>query len=313
MGYYVKRFWTLILTLFLVSVFTFISFNIIPGDPALMILGTEASPEKIAILHAQLGLDKSLLTQYVEWLTGMFRGDFGTSIQFSLPVKSLIAERLPVTISLAVFSLVLIIAASIPIGVYTAKKRGTLIDKLIGIITMMSISLPSFFIGIIFILLFGIILNLFVPGGYISYQKDFFGFSKYMFFPAVTIALPNIAIVVKFLRMSIINEMNLDYVRTAYSKGNKDNAVLYCHVLRNSIIPVITLLGMVVADVFSGSIITEQVFNLPGIGRLLVSSIMSRDFPLIEALVIYIAFLVVIANLLADVLLYIIDPRIRRS
>jgi len=176
---------------------------------------------------------------------------------------------------------------------------------------MIDISLPSFFLGVLFIWLFGIVLKLFVPGGYADFRENPIGFFGYMIFPAIAVALPNIAVVVKFLRSSAIAQLRADYVRTAYGKGNTDDAVLYRHVLKNAILPVITLFGMIVAEVFSGSIIVEQVFSLPGIGRLLISSITSRDFPVVETLVVYIAFLVVLANFTADLVLQLVDPRIK--
>jgi peptide/nickel transport system permease protein len=311
MGYMLRRFMTLFLTLLLVSVLTFIAFNIVPGDPVRLILGTEATAERVEALRIQLGLDKPFPQRYVDWLGGFIRGNPGNSIKYSVPVGNLIGERLPVTLSLAILSILLIIAASIPLGIYSAKKRYTLIDRVISTVTMINISMPSFFLGVVFIWVFGIILRLFKPGGYVDYRADFAGFLGYLLYPALAIALPNIAVVVKFLRTSVIGQLKSDYVRTAYSKGNRENAVLYRHVLKNALVPVVTLLGMIVAEIFSGSIIVEQVFGLPGIGRLLISSISSRDFPLIETLVIYIAFIVVVVNFLVDVALRLIDPRIR--
>jgi peptide/nickel transport system permease protein len=311
MGYLLRRFMTLFLTLLLVSVLTFIAFNIVPGDPVRLILGTEATAERVDVLRIQLGLDKPFPQRYADWLGGFIRGNPGDSIKYSVPVGNLIGERLPVTLFLAMLSILLIIAVSIPLGIYSAKKRYTLIDRVISAVTMINISMPSFFLGVVFIWVFGIILRFFKPGGYIDYKADFVGFLGYLLFPALAIALPNIAIVVKFLRTSVIGQIKSDYVRTAYSKGNRENAVLYRHVLKNALVPVVTLLGMIVAEIFSGSIIVEQVFGLPGIGRLLISSISSRDFPLIETLVIYIAFIVVVVNFLVDVALRLIDPRIR--
>lgn len=311
MKYVLQKILTFILTLFLVSLLTFLAFNIIPGDPAQLILGTSASPEQLAVLHRQLGLDEPLPTRYLIWLTGFFSGNLGTSIQYSVSVRSLIASRLPITLVLAGIALLLIIVISIPVGVFCAKKKDTVIDKLLGTITMMNISIPNFFLGILFIWLFGILLKCFTPGEYIDFTDDSAGFFVYMFFPALAVALPNIAVAVKFIRTSFIGQLKLDYVRTAYSKGNSDNAVLYRHVFKNALVPVVTLFGMILSEIFSGSIIIEQVFGIPGVGRLLINSILSRDFPLVESLVVYIACVVVIANLLVDILFQMIDPRIR--
>lgn len=311
MKFYLKKFFTLIITLILVSVLTFLAFNLIPGDPAMLILGTEATPESLAALHAQLGLDQSLPMRYAAWLGGMLHGNLGTSIQYSKPVGGLIAERLPVTASLAALALLMIIVFSVLLGVFSAKKRGTFIGRLLDMLTMFNISLPNFFLGIILIWVFGITFHLFTPGKYVDYRQSVTGFLQYLIFPAIAIALPNIATAAKFLRTSIVAQMNADYVRTARSKGCSDSAVLYRHVLKNAIIPSITLFGMMAAEVFSGSIVIEQVFSIPGVGRLLISSVSSRDFPLIESLVVCIAFLVVLANFLADILLQVADPRIR--
>jgi peptide/nickel transport system permease protein len=307
----IRRVFTLLLTLLLVSLLTFVAFNVVPGDPAEIILGTSASPQRLAVLRAQLGLNQPLPLRYLHWLGGFFTGNLGKSIKYSVPVGSLISSRLPVTATLAGIAILLIIALSIPLGVYCAKKRNTVIDKVLSAVTMINISVPNFFLGVIFIWLFGIVLMLFTPGSYVDFHTDPGGFFNYLFFPALAIALPNIATVVKFLRTSVIGQMQLDYVRTAYSKGNRDSAVLYRHVLGNALVPVITLFGMIVAEIFSGSIIIEQVFGIPGVGRLLISSISSRDFPLVESLVVYIALIVVVANFLVDVLLQAIDPRIR--
>lgn len=299
------------MTLLFVSVLTFFAFNIVPGDPVSLILGTEATPERASALRIELGLDEPLPLRYIEWFGGFLKGDLGNSIKYSIPVKELLSGRLPVTFWLALLAIILIIIISIPVGVYSAKMRSTIVDKLINVVTMISLSLPNFFLGVIFIWLFGMVFKFFKPGSYVDYKTDFEGFIRYLIFPALAIALPNIAIVVKFLRTSVIGQMKSDYVRTAYSKGNSDNAVLYRHVLKNALVPVITLLGMIIAEIFSGSIIIEQVFGLPGLGRLLVSSISSRDFPLIETLVVYIAFIVVFVNFMVDIFLQIIDPRIR--
>jgi peptide/nickel transport system permease protein len=311
MNYYLKKLITFFVTLFVVSVLTFLAFNLLPGDPAQLILGTEATPASLAELHTRLGLDQSLPVRYAKWLGGILWGNMGESLQYSRPVRELIGSRLPVTASLAGLSLLLIFAVSIPLGVFSAQKSGTFLGRVLDTATLAGISLPSFFVGVVFIWVFGILLRWFTPGGYVDYRTDFPGFLQYLIFPACAIALPNVATAAKFLRASIAAEMDSDYVRTARSKGCKSSVILYRHVLKNAAIPAITLFGMMVAEVFSGSIIIEQVFSLPGIGRLLVSSISSRDFPLIESLVVYIAALVVAANFLADMLLQAADPRIR--
>ena len=311
MPFLLRRFLTLLLTLLLVSLLTFLAFQIIPGDPVTLILGTEASPERVEVLRHQLGLDQSLPIRYFAWLGGIFHGDLGESIKYSLPVRELIASRLPVTAWLSGLSILFVLVLTIPIALYSVMRRNTAGERVVGTLLMLNISVPGFFLGILFLWFFGIVLKVFVPGGYVAYDKDFFGFLHYLVFPALAIALPNTAVLVKFLRNSAIGQMKADYVRTAYSKGNSDHGVLLRHVMRNAVIPVVTLFGMVVAEVFAGSIIIEQVFGLPGLGRLLTSSITSRDFPMVESLVVLIAGIVVFVNFLADVLIQVLDPRIR--
>ncbi|NLK75103.1 MAG: ABC transporter permease [Clostridiales bacterium] len=301
----------LISTLFIISIVTFAVFHVIPGDPAMQILGTEASPERLELLRKQLGIDKSLPKQYITWVQGIAKGDFGESIKYRKPVRDIIVDRIPVTVALSSMAIILIFIISIPISVYSCKKEHTLLDECINVLTVFSVSVPGFFMGILFVWVFGLLLRAFIPGAYISYQENFMEFLKYLFFPALVIAIPNSAVVIKYLRSSIQNEMKLDYVRTAFSKGYSENAVLFRHVLKNALVPLISLLGMIVGDVFSGSIIIEQVFNVPGIGKLLIAAITARDYPLIQTLVVIIACIVVFSNTLADIILQIIDPRIR--
>jgi len=311
MRYILKRIITLIVTLILVSVITFLAFNVLPGDPALVMLGTDASPQKIVALRQELGLNESLPKRYVSWIENFVKGDLGKSIRFSEPVKDLVAKRIPVTFSLTIMSLLVIFIVAIPLGIFTAKKEGTVIDTVITVVCQINMAIPYFFLGILLIILFGIILKFFSPGRYVDYNQDFIGFLKYMIMPAIAIALSNIAIVVKFLRASVIQQMKQDYVRTAYSKGNSENKVLYRHMLKNSLITIITLMGMIISEILGVIIIIEQLFGVPGIGSILIMAISTRDFPLTQALVICFAFIVVFINFLVDILYQVIDPRIR--
>jgi peptide/nickel transport system permease protein len=309
--YLLRRVFTLFLTLFLVSLLTFSAFNIVPGDPALLILGTEATPQRIELLRTQLGLDQPLPVRYVNWLSGLVQGDFGNSIKYTTPVRDLITDRLPVTVALACLTLLLIVAIALPISMYCAKNRNSFIDKILNSVSTLSLAVPSFFLGILFIWIFGLQLKVFAPGSYVDYKVNFGGFLGYIIFPALVLALPNSAVLIKFLRSAVLNELKSDYVRTAFSRGLDENTVLYRHVLKNALGPVVTLFGIMIAEIFSGSIIIEQVFGIPGIGRLLISSISFRDFLVIQTLVVYIAFVVVFVNFLVDIVLQLIDPRIR--
>lgn len=312
MGFIGKRLSITIITLFLVSVLTFAAFRFIPGDAALLALGTEATEEQIAALRSELGLDKSYLQQYFSWLRRLFTGQLGNSARFrGASISGMILERLPVTFTLATLSLLLSVLIAVPVSLLSVKRENSIFARFVTTLTALNISIPGFFLGILFIWIFGIIFQLFVPGVYICYSENFLAFLGSLFFPALAIALPNAALIVKFLRSSILREFHSDYARTAQSKGGSRSFVLRRHVFKNASLPSITLLGMIIGEIFSGSIVIEQVFGIPGIGRLLLTSITARDYVMIETLMIYIAFVVILANTLADIVLQIVDPRIR--
>lgn len=319
MKYIGKKLLTLILTLFFISVLVFFIFQVIPGDPALSILGTEATDEKVEALREQLGLNAPLPQRYFNWFTGVLRGDLGKSYRYQeslneqMAVSRLIAGKLPVTLTLAGLSLLLIIIFSIPIGILWGGTKSRAVDGVLNVLSQFTMSVPSFFLGIIIIYLFGLVMKWFTPGGYISYREDFFGYIRYMLFPAVTVALPKTAMTAKFLRNSIITQLKSDYVRTAYSKGAQRKRVLFVHVLKNAMIPVVTFIGIIAAEIAAGSIVVEQVFGLPGIGRLLVSSISTRDYPVVQALMLYIVFAVVIVYFVVDILYRYIDQRVEEQ
>lgn len=310
MKYVVRKILTMILTLLAVTFFVFLSFHVISGDPASSMLGTEATPQKVAALREELGLNDPVLVQYGRWAAGLLHGDMGTSYSYRMPVTGMVANKIPVTITLTLMAFVLMVVISIPLGIYTAKHEGGVVDRVIYIINQIIMAIPPFFSGILITLLFGRIFKLFTPGGYVSYEKDFAGFVGYLFFPAVAIALPKAAMAVKLLRSSVIKEAKLDYVRTAYSRGNRTNDVLYKHVLKNALIPVVTFLGMALADMIAGSIIIEQVFSIPGLGRILLTSISNRDYPVVMAVIVCIAVLVLVVNMAVDLIYGLIDPRI---
>ena len=311
MKYLIKKLITLIITLLLVSAAAFTAFELIPGDSVTASLSTDYTEEAAEQLREELGLNRSLPERFFSWLWGAIRGDFGTSLQYRQPVSDLIADRLSVTMWLAVLSMAFVVVISIPLGILAARFRGGIADRVITLISQAAMAIPPFFLGILLTLVFGIMLSWFTPGAYVSIEQDPAGFFAYLIFPAVSVAIPKIAMTVKFLRSSVIRQMRLDYVRTARSKGNKESAVLIRHVLKNALIPVVTFLGMAAADVLAGSIIVEQVFGLPGIGRLLVVSISNRDYAVVQAIILYIAFAVVVINFLVDLLYQQLDPRVR--
>ncbi len=313
MRYLVKKILILIVTMFLISVLTFCAFHVIPGDPAQLILGTTASPEKLDALRTQLGTNLPLGEQYRNWITGFIRGDFGTSIRYSMPVKSLIEGHVTVTLILGLMVILLTLLVSIPLGIFTAKKRGTWVEQVLGFFNVIGLSIPGFFLSILLMWVFGLVLHLFTPGAYVSYTDSISGFLQYMIFPAIAISIPEIATLTRYVQTAVLEEMDKDYVRTARGKGAGMERILYRHILRNAIVAVIPLIGMIVGSIFSGSIIVEQVFAVPGIGRLLISSVTGRDFPLTQTLVMYIALIIVLTNFAVDLLIQVIDPRIRLS
>lgn len=310
MKYAGKKIMTMLLTLFAVTLFVFLAFHVISGDPASSMLGTEATPARLEALREEMGLNDPVLVQYGRWAFNFLKGDMGTSYNYHMPVQDMVADKIPVTLTLTILAFLMIVLISIPLGIYTAKHAGGVIDRTIYIINQIIMAFPPFFSGILITLVFGRILKLFTPGGYVSYEKDFWGFVGYLIFPAVAVALPKAAMAVKLLRSSVISESKLDYVRTAYSRGNTTKDVLYKHVLQNALIPVVTFLGMALADMIAGSIIIEQVFSIPGMGRILLNSISNRDYPVVMAVIVCIAVLVLVVNTLVDLIYGIIDPRI---
>lgn len=310
MRYLAKRIIILIATLLLVTILAFLAFQVIPGDPVLSMLGTEYTPERAEVLREELGLNGPLIVRYFNWLIGFLTGDFGVSYSYSMAVKDLIGPQLPVTLTLTALAFGLILLVAFPCGLFTARHEGGILDHILTVVNQIAMSIPPFLLGIVFTYLFGLMLRFFTPGDYISYRESVGGFLGYMLFPAMAVAIPKIAMTVKLLRGSLLTELHSDYVRTAYSKGNTKKTVLYRHVLRNGLIPVLTFLAMTIADIVAGSIIIEQVFAVPGMGRMLLQSISVRDYPVVQAIIVIIAFVVVLANFAADLIYQSVDPRI---
>lgn len=311
MKYVGKKIVTMCLTLLLVSFLVFLCFSVIPGDPALAKLGTEATPERVEALRKEMGLDQPLLVRYGDWLLSFLRGDMGESYSYERSVSSMLVDKVPITVTMSVMSMLIIVGVSIPLGLYTARHESGIIDRTIYAVNQVLMAVPAFFAGILITLLFGIVLKLFTPGGYVSYTQSIPGFLGYMVFPSLAIALPKIAMTVKLLRSGLISEKKKDYTRTAYSRGNNTRDVLYRHVLKNAMIPVITFLGMTFTDIIAGSIVVEQVFNIPGMGRILLTSISNRDYPVVIAIIVCLAGTVIIINTLVDLIYQWVDPRIR--
>ena len=301
----------LLVTLLLISLLAFLAFQLIPGDPTAKLLGNDYTPERAAALRHEMGLDRNVFVRYRDWLAGFVTGDMGVSYSYGMSVRSVMEGKGTVTAALSVMAWLLVIAISIPLGIALARWQGGRADRVFVAMNQVFMAIPPFFLGILFTYVFGLVLKLFVPGGFVSPGESFWGFLGYLVFPALAIAIPKAAMVTKLLRSSILNQMQEDYVRTAYSRGNSRWGVIRGHVLRNAILPVVTFVTMTLADIVAGSIIVEQVFALPGLGRLLLTSIGNRDYPVVQCIVVIIAFIVVFMNYLADVVTQYIDPRVR--
>lgn len=311
MRWIVKKISAMLTTLFLVTVVTFLAFEVIAGNGVVSKLGMDASKEQIEALEEEYGLNKSVPVRYVEWLGNAVRGDFGVSYQYNMPATQLVGERMKVTVGLGLIAVILVLVVSIPLGLFVSKHEGGMWDNLITTINQIFMSIPHFFLGMLICLIFGLLLKWFIPGAYVPASQSISRYLGYMIYPAVAIALPKIAMVVKFLRTSVVRQMKMDYVRTARGKGNSENRIRYHHVLKNALIPVITFMAMMIADVLAGSLVIEPVFSLPGLGRLLVVSVANRDYPVVQLIVLYIATLVVVLNGVVDILYQVLDPRVK--
>lgn len=310
MGFALKKIASTLATLLVVSLALFAAFQLISGDPATRILGTGATPERLAALRAELGLDQPLLVRYLQWLASFVRGDAGNSYVYQQPVTTLLAAKVPVTFALTGLSFTLVCALGIPAGILCAKYAGSALDRVLLVCDQVIMAIPSFFSGILISWVFGLVLHLFAPGGYVSYTTSVTGFLGYLVFPAIALALPRAAQLAKLLRGSILDEAAKDYARTAYSRGNDTSGVLYGHLLKNAFLPALTFLGMSLGGLLAGSLVVERVFNIPGISSILLASIGNRDYPVVLAAVMLIAVFVIVVNLLADILAKALDPRI---
>lgn len=311
MFYILRRFILLIITVILVSIITFGVFQILPGDPVRTMLGTEADPTQIENLRSELGLDRPLSEQYFDWMKGLLTGELGNSIRFSMPVKDLLLARLPVTISLAAITLLIVCVISLPLGMFAARRQNKLSDLTLSTATQIGMAVPSFWLGMMLILYVGLNIEFFKISGYIPWSTSITGALSTLILPALTIAIPQIAVNFRYVRTAILEQVRMDYVRTIRSKGIVERMVMYKHVLKNAMIPILTVFGLITAEVVAGTIIVEQVFSLPGVGQLLITAINNRDFPLVQGIVMYITVAVVMINFIVDILYTVLDPRIR--
>lgn len=312
-SYILRRLLSMIPVLFIVSLIVFSLLHLTPGDPALSMLGEEATPESIAALRGELGLDDPLPVQYVKWAGSVLQGDLGRSIRSNQPVAEAILQRLPITIELAILSVVISMVIAIPIGIIAAMRRNSPLDTASTTVALLGVSLPNFFLAILLIFLFSVRLGWLSPIGYTPFVDDPVDNLKRMIMPAITLGTALSAIVMRMTRSSLLEVLDQDYVRTARAKGLREARVVRVHALKNAMVPVVTVVGLQIGGLLGGTIITETIFVLPGIGRLLVDSIFQRDFPLVQGVVLFAALAFLFTNLAVDLLYAYIDPRIRYS
>ncbi len=297
--------------LLVVAVVTFALLHLLPGDPAVMIAGDQANPEVIARIRADLGLDRPLLEQLLRWLYALVQGDFGRSLMLNQSVLSAVVERLPVTFSLAVLSLAITLPIGIMLGASAAYHRGTWLDSLVMGVALLGVSVPSFWIGIVSILIFGAVLHWLPTGGYVPIGMGLRPWLACLVQPAVVLALFQIGFLARLTRSAMLEALQQDYIRTARAKGLGEWLTVARHAFRNTLIPVMTATGIIISLLIGGSVIVEQVFALPGMGRLVVQAIMARDYPLVQGTMLLFGFAFVLINLAIDTLYVLVDPRVR--
>ncbi len=308
--YALRRVVLLFGTLIGVSIVTFSLTNIIPGDVAVLIVGTQGSQEQLEIIRQQLGLNQPLYVQYLDWASGVLVGDLGNSLRFGDPVATLIMQRLPASTVLAFSAMIVAVVISIPLGVIAAMEENTWKDFGASTAAFIGISLPGFFWGIVLILIFARYAGLFPPAGYISPAVDPLGTLRHITLPAVALGFGLMAHLTRMTRSSLIGELRSGYVTLAESKGLSERRIVYRHALRNAFLPVLTVLGFQLAFLFGGVVVIEEVFAYPGIGRLAYQALLNRDVPLIQGTVLVFAVIFTVSNLVVDLLYAVLDPRV---
>ncbi|WP_163273032.1 ABC transporter permease [Chelativorans alearense] len=313
-AYLAKRLAIGLATLFVASLVVFFVLEILPGDPARIMLGMNASPEALTALRTEMGLDRPLALRYLDWLTGMATGDFGRSYTYSSPVIELVAERVAVSLPLAVMALSLSTAIAIPVGIFAAARRGRLSDTLAMGAAQVGVAIPNFWFAMLLVYVFAVGFRLLPAGGFPGWGEGWGGLwqgFKALLLPAVSLALPQAAILARVTRSAMLEVLGEDYIRTARAKGLPRRAVLWRHALRNALIPVLTILGLQFAFLLAGTIIIENVFYLPGLGRLIFQAISQRDLIVVEGVVMLLVASIILVNLLVDVCYAVADPRLR--
>ncbi len=309
--YILRRGATLVATLFFVSVLVFVVIRVLPGDPAMLIMGTEGSPEAVARLREAMGLNRPLVVQYADWLWRALSGDFGISIQYDVPVGRLILSRLPLTLPLTLMAAVLMALTALPLGLYAATRHRRPGDYATMVLSQVGIAVPSFWAGLLLILLFSVRLGWVQSGGFEGWSGGIWPGLRSLLLPAVALGLFQAAVLVRATRSSVLDVLREDYVRTARAKGVSEAKVLGKHTLRNALIPVVTVAGIQLGQLMAGSIILESVFALPGLGRLALGAITARDLPVVQGVTLFVASCIVAINFAVDLAYGFLDPRIR--
>lgn len=311
-GYIARRLVALLPVVVLVASVVFAIMRLAPGDPAVLMLGEDATQQQLMDLRERLGLERSIPAQYFRWLGNLLRGDLGESIFYARPVVELIAARAEPTILLTLLATLIAILIGVPLGVLAAVNKDRFLDQFVMVVAVLGFSMPNFWLGLLLILVFAVQLGWLPAIGYASpMSAGLIPWAEHMIMPAVAIGVSQAALIARLTRGSLIEVLSLDYVRTARAKGLRRRTVILKHALRNSILPTVTVIGFVVANLLAGSVISEQIFSIPGIGRLLIGSVMRRDYPVIEGTLMVVAAIYVLVNLAVDLLYARINPQIR--
>ncbi len=306
-----KRLLSAIPVLFIVSIVVFMIIHLTPGDPARVMLGDQALEQDVEALREQMGLNEPIITQYINWIKGIFQGDFGTSIFMQGTMLEIIASHIGPTIALTLSALFIAVVLAIPLGILAAKYRGRMADQLITGFSMLGVSIPNFLLGLLVMLFFGVLLKLLPTAGYQSPAKGFAGFARYMILPALSLGLMHAALITRMTRSSMLSVLNSDYIKMAKAKGVHEFVMLFKHALKNAFLPILTVIGQSLISLLAGAMVTESVFNIPGIGQLVINSIERRDYEVVQAVVLVIALMNVVVMLALDLLNGVIDPRVR--
>lgn len=310
-GILVRRLLGALPILAIVSLITFAMIHLIPGDPAIAIAGISATPEQILNIRRDLGLDQPLLTQLADWYLNLFHGDLGRSLLLGQPVVQATLQRLPVTIGLSVYALVLTLLLGLLSGIIAALRQNTWIDQAAMIVAMLGISLPSFYLGLLMIILFAVDLRWLPTGGYIAFTTDPAGWLATSTMPAISLALLLAGLLARITRSTMLEVLRQDYIRTARAKGLTERRVVMKHALANALIPITTVVGIIVSLLISGSVVIETLFSIPGIGQLLTQAVLNRDYPMVQGGLLITTALLVLVNIAVDVCYALLDPRVR--